>query len=350
MMGESVRGFLPVFGQTHCRASPLTCSTQKPLPCGTDILPPFAAAHLSSRTQRTDPSNYTADQRRRFKTETTSLRQIHLIKGQKCNTDINNYITPWRLSSYSGDPLLESYWEKLRAQTNTYAYKNIWLHPKLSQTSVKDVELVWNYSEFIVQCCREWRRWSQIVPAQRVQSRQPPACRWYWSQSTWDWRKKHSQPRTWKQNRRWCIHWVQDKRTYRFSASSWNLQPPGLNSIVAPDTELYLQHLTTWKKGNFLEVWMEKEVMGKEEDGEAGRPLIFLLCCLHWTESKSLISRLNQILNCRTRWPSRWSQSRSDIKLLDQSLNVSLECCPYFFSEPESLKVSIKMEGASVCH
>lgn len=67
---------------------------------------------------------------------------------------------------------------------------------------------------------------------------------------------------------------------------------PGLNSNIAPDSELYLQHLTTWKKGNFLDVWMEKEVMGKEEDGGAGRLLIFLLCCLHWTESKSLISRL----------------------------------------------------------
>lgn len=93
MMGDSVRGFLPVFGQTHCRASPLTSSTQKPLPCGRGILPPFAAVHLSSRTKWTDPSNYTADQRRHFKTETTSLRQIHLIKGQKCNTDINNCIT-----------------------------------------------------------------------------------------------------------------------------------------------------------------------------------------------------------------------------------------------------------------
>lgn len=35
----------------------------------------------------------------------------------------------------------------------------------------------------------------------------------------------------------------------------------------------HLQHLTTWKNGNFLEVWMEKEVMGKEKvvDGGAGR-------------------------------------------------------------------------------
>lgn len=61
---------------------------------------------------------------------------------------------------------------------------------------------------------------------------------------------------------------------------------------IVPDTELYLQHLTTWTKGNFLEVWMEKEVMGKEEDGGAERPLILPLCCLHCTESKSLISNL----------------------------------------------------------
>lgn len=95
MMGDSERGFLPVFGQTHCRASPLTSSTQKPLPCCRDILPPFAAVHLSAHTEWIDPSNYTnyTDQRGRFKTETTLLRQIHLIKGQKCNTDINNCIT-----------------------------------------------------------------------------------------------------------------------------------------------------------------------------------------------------------------------------------------------------------------
>lgn len=37
---------------------------------------------------------------------------------------------------------------------------------------------------------------------------------------------------------------------------------------------------------------MEKEVTGKEEDGGAERPLILPLCCLHCTESKSLISNL----------------------------------------------------------
>lgn len=37
---------------------------------------------------------------------------------------------------------------------------------------------------------------------------------------------------------------------------------------------------------------MEKEVMGKEEDGGEERPLILPLCCLHCTESKSLISTL----------------------------------------------------------
>lgn len=32
---------------------------------------------------------------------------------------------------------------------------------------------------------------------------------------------------------------------------------------------LYLQLLTRWKNGNFLEVWMEKELM--EEERGAGR-------------------------------------------------------------------------------
>lgn len=38
---------------------------------------------------------------------------------------------------------------------------------------------------------------------------------------------------------------------------------------------------------------MEKEVMGKEEVGGAERPLRLPLCCLHWTESKSLIANLD---------------------------------------------------------
>lgn len=61
--------------------------------------------------------------------------------------------------------------------------------------------------------------------------------------------------------------------------------------------ELYLLHLTTWKNGNFLEVWMEKEVMGTEEDGGAGRLLIRSLCCLAGGGSNSLISRLYLIHN-----------------------------------------------------
>lgn len=47
----------------------------------------------------------------------------------------------------------------------------------------------------------------------------------------------------------------------------------------------YLQHLTTWKKGNFFVVWMEKEEWG------AGR-LSCSLCCLTTSGNSSLMSGL----------------------------------------------------------
>lgn len=65
---------------------------------------------------------------------------------------------------------------------------------------------------------------------------------------------------------------------------------------------------------------MEKEVMGREEDGGAERPLVLPLCCLHCTESKSLISNP---VNSRgaARAPLRF-WSRSDTKLHARSSEV----------------------------
>lgn len=94
-------------------------------------------------------------------------------------------------------------------------------------------------------------------------------------------------------------------------------------------------------------------VDGEGGDGEGGgrrsREAADLSSLLPPLDRKQ-ISHLQTQLN-----PQLWNQmafsvvqTRSDIKLLDQSF--SLECCPYFYSEPESLKVSMKMEGASVCH
>jgi len=56
--------------------------------------------------------------------------------------------------------------------------------------------------------------------------------------------------------------------------------------------QLYRQHLTTWKNGNFFEVWMEKEVMGKEKEEEGdGRLVRRSLCRLTGTGISSLISK-----------------------------------------------------------
>lgn len=120
----------------------------------------------------------------------------------------------------------------------------------------------------------------QILPAQLFQSHRLPACRRCWNHSASAQRRRCSQPRTWSQKNTA----TPSLNTMRRQSSSADLQC-FLKMFEMLATVAYLQHLTTWKKGNFLVVWMEKEEWGAER-------LTCSLCCLTTSGNSSLISGL----------------------------------------------------------